>query len=398
MKNLSFASLIHRHGDRSPIRHMLAGLDQFHEKETAFWESRMINKDQLSALGNKLPVKEDIPGEAEKSAQFPFGSLTNIGFDQCKAMGSDIQRQIGSKFLNEMDPSRFFVRSTNYHRTQQSAQGMLCGLLEGNELLNPYIHSVSGKRDVANAWESRSDYQTALQEAVRSPLFLKQDELMHEIKKEVLECFPVFYEDENLMGTLETPLWSIFAHDYLFTRDIHRPIYEFGHHVTSIDKHIECLRKHKDAIGAHLMWTFEQIYSFDHVLLKSCDNLLKEIGTAMKQKIENFSMNCDDEITNASINAQMSIYSAHDVTVFPVLCLFDLFDWERDTWPPFASSVLFQFGERDIFAGNNNKKITEYVVQISYNGKLMRLPFAEDKEYCSFSKFVEFLKGKGVDI
>ena len=114
--------LFHRHGQRIPTRNITSNFAQ----ETALWKSFLPSKDLITKLNSKLKIKTDsrnpIPWDI---ASEPYGCLTSEGIGHMYNVGCALRKKY--PFILR---SNFSVRSTNYLRTQLSAQSLLCGLLD----------------------------------------------------------------------------------------------------------------------------------------------------------------------------------------------------------------------------------------------------------------------------
>ena len=115
-----------RHGDRAPIEagYLSAGVVSA-AAERALWASRLPARDEVAALAARFPVEHDDAREAghpRDGASRPFSNLTAQGLARARRLGAA---------LAPMDAplERVVARSTNYARTQLTAQALLDGAL-----------------------------------------------------------------------------------------------------------------------------------------------------------------------------------------------------------------------------------------------------------------------------
>lgn len=90
--------LLHRHGDRSPMRNALSGgADE--QAERALWAARLPSDAALEALRLQFPVVAE-PSAAEDSRvyqRWPFGILTARGIDDMRRCGQRVVRGVGGR-------------------------------------------------------------------------------------------------------------------------------------------------------------------------------------------------------------------------------------------------------------------------------------------------------------
>ncbi|CAM9571897.1 unnamed protein product [Scytosiphon promiscuus] len=191
--------IFHRHGDRSPLRghtpdeelatqsgkatdNGVGGVPPAAKTAEDYWRKQLVSPEEVRRLDKLYPVKCS-PGEAvppdEESA--PFGCLTSLGLKQLRERGR-VFRQGYS--VDGIDAARVEVFSTNYRRTQLSAQGFLDGFLgdaEGGRGGGVVPVVVRPKADdFLNQWES-------------------QGHVMYE-RMMMVESGPAFQETEESVG------------------------------------------------------------------------------------------------------------------------------------------------------------------------------------------------------
>mmetsp|Transcript_28044 Transcript_28044/g.66839 ORF Transcript_28044/g.66839 Transcript_28044/m.66839 type:complete len:451 (+) Transcript_28044:163-1515(+) len=119
------ASVVHRHGDRSPITPL---------KDSDFWRGQLPTQDVLQGVSRGTRVLRDsVEGQRVHHAQGsgPFGQLTTLGLLQMVGLGERLREELGSALFTSsrpLEPSRVRVMSTNFPRTIQSVQALLTGM------------------------------------------------------------------------------------------------------------------------------------------------------------------------------------------------------------------------------------------------------------------------------
>lgn len=110
-----------RHGMRAPIKNPFdAAL------EVEAWIAELPSKSILDDLSSKFPVRvhKNNPPEAFDTKNYPFGCITTRGVNHLVSIGNLLK----SSFPAFQNLSSLKVYSTNYQRTQASAQSLLLGL------------------------------------------------------------------------------------------------------------------------------------------------------------------------------------------------------------------------------------------------------------------------------
>ena len=119
------ASVVHRHGDRSPITPL---------KDSDFWRGQLPTQEVLQGVSRGTRILRDsVEGQRAHHAQGsgPFGQLTTLGLLQMVGLGERLREELDSALFTSsrpLAPSRVRVMSTNFPRTIQSAQALLTGM------------------------------------------------------------------------------------------------------------------------------------------------------------------------------------------------------------------------------------------------------------------------------
>jgi len=113
--------IFHRHGHRAPAHNVYRSAD-----EVALWSSLAVKSQTLERLSASVCVENDpINPPPRDSLTAPFGMLTERGQLHLQQVGHSL-RQL---FKETIEVHRLRCFSTNYVRTQVSAQSLMVGLL-----------------------------------------------------------------------------------------------------------------------------------------------------------------------------------------------------------------------------------------------------------------------------
>jgi hypothetical protein len=125
------ATVIHRHGDRSPIT---AGVGP-----ESFWSSRLPTAASLAGFDAAFPplssaAEGPSPGPHFAAGTPPYGQLSQLGVEQLVSVGRQLRCELGWAAASMGDDatvgsSRLQCFSTPFSRTVQSSQALLTGLL-----------------------------------------------------------------------------------------------------------------------------------------------------------------------------------------------------------------------------------------------------------------------------
>jgi hypothetical protein len=103
-------AVMHRHGQRAPIRNL------FEINEINFWNEKLPPQDRLRTFSESYPItfyhKDLSPIDLKYK---PLSCLTDLGVDHMIAVGKKTKELFP---LMNRPASNFKVYSTNYHRTQ----------------------------------------------------------------------------------------------------------------------------------------------------------------------------------------------------------------------------------------------------------------------------------------
>ncbi|TYZ59665.1 hypothetical protein PybrP1_005458 [[Pythium] brassicae (nom. inval.)] len=307
--------VVHRHGDRTPLRNVFRGA-RGEEAEAQRWEPMLPLSEQLAQLRGAFRVATaQTPAQSPLQTR-PFGFLTRRGIEQMHARGVKL-RALGEReglpfaSLNDADVR---VMSNAYMRTQLSAQALLHGLL-GDELrLAPRVHVLAQERDMINTYASFPEIAT-----LKAALETESEELafrehaMAPRKQELARLLPLF------AAGCEPFTWMTTA-DYFVCRTAHAvPL-------------IPGTEAHGDAAQGHLSFRFHQFYSNPRILQLVVGRLIQNVLVEMQRVM-----------ADESGQRRLVVYSGHDISILSVLHAVDAARADDQSWwPEYSSAVALE--------------------------------------------------------
>lgn len=81
--------VLHRHGDRTPLRNVFKGSALAELEECKRWTTKLPASEQLAQLGSAYHVKK-VEGVHDPFQTRPFGYLTTTGIEQMTARGDKL--------------------------------------------------------------------------------------------------------------------------------------------------------------------------------------------------------------------------------------------------------------------------------------------------------------------
>ena len=314
--------LIHRHGDRCPG---ILGSEDV--QETSSWLKKLNPNSVDRTISAKFPLNSKHP-EPPKQTEPPIGRLTQRGAQQLTSLGESIKSRYPNITTNPT------VWSSNYHRTVQSAGYFLHGLqaATGTE-----IHVRPEKECPIDPFSRYKRIHEMTTEMARSDVF-DAHEVTHCLDKVrdklvTMPCFNFQPFVEPTTSKLVTP----------------KP-FQWFHAVDVLTCHSHHLDVHKPASIAHLMphtavgeqymlWRFLEYYKNEEVLRLSCGDLLSELMQLTRPLPCENTLEEEEEEEEKEHVVPLTVYSGHDVTVFPLAIAFG-HRWTG--WPDYASHLVVE--------------------------------------------------------
>ncbi len=127
-------------------------------------------------------------------------------------------------------------------------------------------------------------------------------------------------------------------------------------------------------------------YEFDYMFSKSSLGK-KLVSLGIGYFLEEIMSNMDNTLGNKNNVPKFYIYSAHDLSVGPIMGALGL---DKIDWSPYASNVIFELW-RNNKSNPNSVNYDDYIVRLIYNGKVIK-PSWCSSEQCTLSQLYNRLK------
>ncbi|CAM9348587.1 unnamed protein product [Choristocarpus tenellus] len=319
--------LLHRHGDRSPLRGHAPDeelptvgqggqFDHTKDLDAAWWRERMVPLHELQRLGQLYPI--DLPNmESQRDAHSaPFGCLTSLGLNHLRHIGKDLRLRYCEHGLGK---TRIEAFSTNYHRTQLSAQGLLDGMLAGRGGVPVVVMPLED--NFLNNFESKGAEMTRLMRGVEARASFKEIEeaVGGPLKSALHQLAPMVFPIES-DGRFR---WMMAA-DYFWCAQSHG---------LDVPAQLGAL---SSATIEHLAWRFSQFYG-DRELLRAMS------GSLLSNILERASRVGSGAKSPAMGVEDIVCFSCHDVTIMSLLYALqsDLVK-AKGYWSPYGSTIMLE--------------------------------------------------------
>ncbi|CAM9248854.1 unnamed protein product [Ascophyllum nodosum] len=351
--------VFHRHGDRSPLKghtpdeefnppespcgganpetQKCDGLPRPKEEAVStaeeFWREKLVSPEDVEHLDKLYPLQvspeEAVPPD-EVSA--PFGCLTSLGLRQLQDRG----RRLRERYSHcDLSNARLQAFSTNYRRTQLSAQGFLDGLLDGRGGVPVVVMPRS--QNFLNRWESRGREMAELMLSVEADSYFRDREetVGGALKRQLHALDPALF-----------PLPPGGKFRWMMAADYFMSARARGLRVAP----------ELDALGTdtirQLTWRFGRFYGKREMLRMMAGPLLEHVvQCAMTSSSAGVYDSEETRVSPAAGGEAAKVSSVvssscHDVTILALLYAMqsDLID-DEDYWPPYGSTIIFAVSE-----------------------------------------------------
>ncbi|KDO35780.1 hypothetical protein SPRG_18914 [Saprolegnia parasitica CBS 223.65] len=289
---LRLVQVLHRHGDRSPLHNVFAGVPWRASKEDALWAPK------LHAPSTGV-----------------YGQLTTLGVDQMRARGAQLRDQCLSQGWTLRDELMDLkVLSTPYDRTQQSVLALLSRLAPHAATMND-VHVLPRHLNFINAYSANGDVIIPLkmQLIADHPEYAKDDARVEPLKQELVHRLPMFREGGEAFTWMK-------AADHFICRDAH-----------ALEYLPETKELAKPTID-HLSLRFQQYYTDPVILRLVATGLVTELLDQMEQSMAGGATHVKEAIR---------IYSGHDVSLLALLYALDT-SLVQPFWPDYSAAVVLE--------------------------------------------------------
>ncbi|KAI9492688.1 histidine phosphatase superfamily [Zychaea mexicana] len=391
---LTLLQVVHRHGERTPVRKRLEKLFPTVWKmcdANAHMFATIVSLDP-SAQKQFVPLQRLVDEDAiikKPHVHSPgacyYGQLTNLGRHSMATLGARLREIYVDrlKFLPDIyDQSMVTIRSTDYQRTQESVQQLVAGgLYPADKRGDDFVLQIATRDPV-------------VENMFPNPNCYRLRQLAKEFKKEVDEkCKDKF---ESLTERLKNHVDSVSLDSHPSANGILDTLVAARAHGFELPVDIDdgVIRDLEDVVV--LEW-FHGVMRSDEARRLSTGRIVGEIRDRMAEK----AIGVNDR--------KLHVYSGHDTTVGPLLISLGGFD---NRWPPFSSSVIFELFKQKgaspswtsrLFGGQEKGP---HFVRVRYNDKILELPGCQaagdhhesgDKSLCTFEAFQKIVKDQVPD-
>ncbi|EHY65357.1 hypothetical protein NERG_01803 [Nematocida ausubeli] len=361
---LEYVHLVHRHGERTPLMfgphdktnwnmcHRVSQIDYTIPRKNPTLLDRAKSLLSYMHIGPAMPVRFKITQNSGRQFNCAPGQLTDKGRETLFNVGKWFRKKYieEEKLLSpSFKSSEFNLRSTNFQRTLESLQSLMQGVYKDTrEAMNVSVMDLTQDSLTSNKY---------------CPKLKALKDMSHQTLKKTFEG-----------EASEIRKYFTKNHSPFFSTLSPYAIYDL---VVSSRAHglTQFLRVPKSIMSSLEKYSV-QLW-FNHLNMKEAlslntGGLLKEISECMLVKSIG---------KESSIKA--SIFSAHDITVYPLLMSVGLNTME---WPKFGANVVFE-----LFRKPGSEK---RYVQMRYNGKIMEMPKCNPVKiksgiYCPFEDFIK---------
>ncbi|GAB5034616.1 histidine acid [Nannochloropsis oceanica] len=330
------------------------------EEEKRRWLKRLPKGPELELLNSYFPVQSAATRPPRDSASRPFGCLTENGLESMRNLGRSIKKlhpRILEKGAQEGQDDKtgdggalpvvqFYVFSSNFSRTQQSAQGLLHGL-GAHELARGDQVPVVVREEKACTIHMYDNNPRMIQEEVgkvlTAPSFVARQDQQEALKSDLVRLIPRLNSDNFKWMEAADFFWC-------WPQDLDMP---------------GPLKRLRQPTVEYVAWRFQQYYAHPPLLALVIAPLVQEIlGTLRRMgQADSFASNSDNESSGSSQACRVAVFSGHDVTL---LAFLHALDWplahNPAWWPPYGCALVFELLEP--FVPDAGGKGGEYRVRI----------------------------------
>ncbi|XP_059059758.1 prostatic acid phosphatase-like [Achroia grisella] len=335
LNDVKYAAVIYRHGDRTPVECY----------PTDPWRNESL-----------WPVK--------------FGQLTNTGKKQHFALGQWLRERYTHLLSTEFEPTELYVRSTDVDRTLMSAEANLAGMYppSGNCVWDEHlrwqpipVHTRPVKDDNVLAMEKPcTRYRIAYDEHIKSKEYVDR-----------------LHEYQGLMQYLSAHTGEKVT-DYNHINNIYNVLYIEDLYNFTLPNWTQSV--YPDKLLEPAGYSFTTNTALPILARLKVGPLLKLIVEQMVRTVEY------EKTGKRKMEARVSIFSAHDITVASVLNALHMFDGKC---PSYTATVLLEL----LHEKTANNKTDSYFIRISYRNtieivepKVLYIPYCGEK--CPLDRFI----------
>lgn len=277
-RRLAYA-VVHRHGHRTPssnLRGSAADADFWRSYLPTDEESREISEPFRVVSDQRNGVPSDLKGQ-------PFGLLTRLGLMHMTSVGD----QLANAFPDLKRVSDVYTRSTNYNRTQMSAQALMHGMgIRGGD-----VHVKAAVECPMSMYDSNPDISKDIFQRVqqRDDFAMTMKGVEH-IKERMIRVIPE-------LGNHRSGFDWFAAFDYYTCRR--------GHGIDFSDE----LREYEEGVVQHVVDRYHKYNTDPEHYVNFATPLLKAVLQSLKGSVSG----------GSESGPSLSIFSCHDTNIISML-------------------------------------------------------------------------------
>ncbi|ORZ08631.1 histidine phosphatase superfamily [Absidia repens] len=369
---LAYLQVVHRHGERTPVRSRLEKLIpstwNLCDANRAMFATILDFNQQKGQPNDGIPARfaplqrlAEKNGSSEKeqvthpAGACYYGQLTNLGRQSMTALGSRLRELYVEKYNylpDQFDAKQIYIRSTDYARTQESVQQMIAGGLYPSE--------------------KRSD-DAIIQIRTRC---LRLRQLSKQFHATVSEMH------KDLSTSLSNRLKKHVGHVSLDSHPSANGVFDT---VVAAKVHgFDLPKEFDDQVIRDLEQIVVDEWFYSHIVSNEVRRL--GLGRLMGDIRDRMIRRADG--TDHKVGEQdykLAVYSGHDTTIGPLLIILGGYD---NRWPPFGSSIIFELyktkgsttnSNKIGWFGSNKKEHDDHFVRVRFNSKILQLPGCAEK-------------------
>lgn len=326
--------IFNRHGHRAPGKNIFPGSIK---SEMDLWERLVVPDTQHKSLA----IKHRINSQYDKGRDmhtFPFGNLTVKGATHLESVGQQLFKQFGTDFKQLNKDSCVELYSTNYSRTQCSAQSLLSGMRFGSKYYQNMDHELvvrAMERCPMAFYEGRQSLASSMSKRIQQNGEFKELEASFtDMREKILSVFPNLLVDE-----FTNQFDYLAAFDYFVCREAHSLPIDAAFSDDGID-YATLLTTHMCARYSHYLHDEQHLAEFAGPLVA---DLVQQIDASLN----------DD-------NMHFTLFSGHDVNLLALLYGLNLVNdgIGHAYWPGYGSTCVFQI---EPAAERNDAEVHVYI-------------------------------------
>jgi len=327
--------LVVRHGDRAPALNFSQT-----DREAAVWAERLPADGEVEALQRRFPVASAATRPPIDEQGFPFGHLTRLGVEQLTSLGHAMASRLSSpSSCPAWRRGTIGASSSNYTRTQRSAQAFLHGLLpepgqggsgagdegEAGSRARKGVAVHVSQHCVINPFDTGPTAQILAEKIsghAQGAEFRNREDRVAPLRQLLVDALPVFSADP------ESFRW-VKSYDFFACHGAH------GDDLSIVPDSEAASAE----VLTHMAWRFQTWYRDPEILTLVSGPLLEKLQEGIRQAAA--ASSAPREAGEPACEFQL--IAAHDVTVLALhhalsTAFADLEAW----WPQYASFILFE--------------------------------------------------------